>query len=48
MGSQVDMYKCTDTCAYSNQGVGTEVGLLRQNHSPTQGHPDFHIPIQRG
>ena len=48
MGSQVDMYICTDACANSNQGKGTEVGSLRHNHSPTQGHPGFHITIQRG
>ena len=48
MGSQVDMYTCTDACEHSNQGMGTKVGSLRHKHSPTQRHPGFHITIQRG
>ena len=48
MGSQMDMYTCTDACAHFNQGMGTEVGSLRHNHCPTQGHSSFHITIQRG
>ena len=48
MGSLVDMCTCTDACTHSKQGMGTEVGWLRHNHSATQGHQGFHITIQRG
>ena len=27
VGSQLDMYTCSDLCTYSNQGVGTRRGL---------------------
>ena len=36
------------TCTHSNQGVGVEVGGLRQNHSPTPGHPGFHQTMHGG
>ena len=45
MGSQVDMYTCTDASTHSNQGMGTKVGSFRHNHSSTQGHSGFHITI---
>ena len=48
MGSQVDINTCTDACTHSNQGVGPELGSLRHSHSPTQGHPGFHITMHRG
>ena len=48
MGSQEDINSCTDACTHSNQGVGTEMGSLRHNHSLTQGHPGLHITIQKG
>ena len=39
MGSQVDMYTCTDACTYFNQGVGPKAGRLGHSHSNTYEHP---------
>ena len=48
MGCQVDINTCTDACTHSNQGMGTEVGSLRHNHSAGQGYPGFHVTNQIG
>ena len=47
MGSQVDTYTCTDACTHSKQGVRTEMRSLGHKHSATQGHPCFHVTMQR-
>ena len=48
MGSQVVINTCTDACTHLYRGVGLEAGLLGCTHSATQGHPCFHVTMQRG
>ena len=47
MGSQVDMYTCTDACASLNQGVGLAAGSMGNTHSAIHGHPGFHLTMHR-
>ena len=45
MESQVDINICTDGDTHSIEGMETEIS---DTHSATQGHPSFHVTIQRG
>ena len=35
---ELDKYSCTDDCTNSNQGIGSDEGLLGHIHGATQGH----------
>ena len=43
----MDINTCTDVYTHSTQGVAMEMGDKHTN-SATQGHPWFHVTMQRG
>ena len=43
VGSNVDMYTCTDTCTHSTQSVGPEKKYLAYACGATQGYPCLYV-----